>query len=122
MTTEITGKNFEKISPAVREKIDEKFSKLDKFNVQFIKNHILIEKDSHGVHTVEVTSSIPGSTLQASSSKDNLYATINDVFHKLERQLNKHQHKSESRRVSNGEKAKQMEINIENRIIEESNL
>ena len=51
------------------------------------------------------------SSLQASSSKDNLYASINDVFHKLERQLNKHQHKSESRRVSNGEKAKQMEIN-----------
>lgn len=122
MTTEITGKNFEKISPAVREKIDEKFSKLDKFNVPFIKNHILIEKDSHGVHTVEITSSIPGSTLQASSSKDNLYASINDAFHKLERQLNKHQHKSESRRVSNGEKAKQMEINIENRIIEESDL
>ncbi len=44
MTLEITGKNID-ITPAIRERFEFKFNKLEKLQVPLIKKHIMISKE-----------------------------------------------------------------------------
>jgi len=48
----------------------------------------------------DATINTPNGTLVASAKHDDMYTAINDLIAKLERQLNKVQHKSEARRAS----------------------
>ena len=49
--------------------------------------------------TVEASIGTPLGNLLASATSDDMYKAINEVEEKLERQLNKLQHKNESRRA-----------------------
>ncbi|WP_413113767.1 ribosome hibernation-promoting factor, HPF/YfiA family [Thaumasiovibrio sp. DFM-14] len=99
MNLEITGKNLD-VTPSIRARIEAKFSKLDKWEVPLLKRHAVISQQPNKRFKIEASASIPGGKLVASADHDDMYGAITDMFQKMERQLNKQQHKHEARRAS----------------------
>ena len=97
MTLNITSKQME-ITPAIREHVEERLAKLGKWQTQLINSHFVLNKVPNGF-TVEASIGTPLGNLLTSATSDDMYKAINEVEEKLERQLNKLQHKSESRRA-----------------------
>lgn len=102
MNVNITSKQME-ITPAIRTHIEDRLSKLDKWQVQLINPHIILSKE-HQAFSVDATISTPNGTLVASAKHDDMYAAINELINKLEKQLNKVQHKMDARRAYNSVK------------------
>ncbi|ASV33712.1 ribosome-associated translation inhibitor RaiA [Candidatus Hamiltonella defensa] len=96
MIVNITGKDID-ITPSISERINERFKKLDKWKAQLIHARVVMNKARNGFK-VDATIGVPHRSLFASAEDPDMYAAINEVFNKLERQLNKIQHKEESRR------------------------
>lgn len=93
----ITGINMD-ITNALRETIQSKLGKLDKFfhkekEVE-VEITLSIEKNRH---IVEVNIPVNGSILRAEESTDDMYTSIDNVVDKLIRQLRKQKSKLESR-------------------------
>ncbi|MFU2315978.1 ribosome-associated translation inhibitor RaiA [Rahnella sp. PCH160] len=107
MTVNITSKQMD-ITPAIREHIEGRLKKLDKWQTQLINPHVILSKGPQGF-VADATISTPNGTLVASATHDDMYAAINEMTAKLERQLNKAQHKGEARRAESGVK----ELNLE---------
>ncbi|MDO4627212.1 MAG: ribosome-associated translation inhibitor RaiA [Pasteurellaceae bacterium] len=97
MTLNITSKQMD-ITPAIREHIEGRLAKLSKWHTQLINPHFILAKTPQGF-AVEAAIGTPNGDLFASSEASDMYKAINEVEEKLERQLNKLQHKSESRRA-----------------------
>ncbi|HBO39560.1 MAG TPA: ribosome-associated translation inhibitor RaiA [Pasteurellaceae bacterium] len=97
MTLNITSKQMD-ITPAIRSHIEERLSKLEKWQTQLINPHFILNKIPQGF-SVDASIGTPLGDLFASAVAEDMYKAINDVEEKLERQLNKLQHKSESRRA-----------------------
>ncbi|EPF5870569.1 ribosome-associated translation inhibitor RaiA [Morganella morganii] len=102
MNVNITSKQME-ITPAIREHVENRLDKLSKWQVPLINPHIILAKDPQGF-VVDATISTPNGNLVASAKHADMYAAINDLLAKLERQLNKAQHKGEARRADNSVK------------------
>ncbi|QIQ21495.1 ribosome-associated translation inhibitor RaiA [Zophobihabitans entericus] len=98
MTLSITSKQMD-ITPAIRSYIEEKFAKLDKWRAQLINPHFILSKEPNGF-MIDATITTKGSPLVASAKHDDMYTAINELVGKLERQLNKIQHKGEARRAN----------------------
>ncbi|MGF1764566.1 ribosome hibernation-promoting factor, HPF/YfiA family [Aliivibrio kagoshimensis] len=112
MTVEIIGTNID-ITPAIRERIEAKFKKLDKWQADITGRHAGITKRANGQHKVEAYISLAGGKLVASAEQDDLFGAIRETLQKLERQMNKQQHKSESRRASHSESPVENDIEEE---------
>lgn len=95
MTLSITSKQMD-ITPAIRRYLEDKFSKLDKWRALLINPHFILSKEPDGF-IVDATIATKGTPLVASAKHIDMYAAINDLIGKLEKQLNKIQHKGESR-------------------------
>lgn len=99
MIINITSKQME-ITPAIRQHVEERLEKLAKWQTQLINPHIILSKQPQGQGFVaDATLSTPNGQLVASASHQDMYAAINELITKLERQLNKVQHKGEARRA-----------------------
>ncbi|PSV99991.1 ribosome hibernation-promoting factor, HPF/YfiA family [Photobacterium lipolyticum] len=103
MTVEITGKNID-ITPAIRERIEFKFKKLEKFQVPLISKHAVISKEPSRKFKIEASAAIPGGKIVASAEHDDMYGAITELYQKLERQLKKQTQKPAARRASHCEK------------------
>ncbi|MBG3014584.1 ribosome-associated translation inhibitor RaiA [Proteus faecis] len=99
MIINITSKQME-ITPALREHIESRLTKLNKWQVNLINPHIILTKDPKGF-SVDASIHTPNGQLVANAQHTDMYVAINDLLAKLERQLNKVQHKNESRRANN---------------------
>ncbi|WP_158147164.1 ribosome hibernation-promoting factor, HPF/YfiA family [Vibrio fluvialis] len=108
MQMNITGKNIE-ITSAIRNHIESKFKKLEKWQVDIIGCQASFSEEPNKQKKFEATVSIPKGQLIASAVHDDLYAAINEVEQKLERQLNKLRHKPEARRTDKPELEEQVE-------------
>ncbi|MDR9828043.1 ribosome-associated translation inhibitor RaiA [Vibrio sp. FNV 38] len=97
MKINMTGKNIE-LTSAIRAHIESKFKKLEKWQVDIIGCQATISEEPNKQKKIEAVISIPKGQLIASASQEDLYAAINEVEQKLERQLNKLRHKPEARR------------------------
>ena len=97
MTLNITSKQMY-ITPAIREHVEGRLAKLEKWHTQLINPHFVLNKVPNGF-TVEASIGTPLGSLLASATSDDMYKAINEVEEKLERQLNKLQHKGESKRA-----------------------
>lgn len=92
----VHGKNVE-VTDALREYIEKKFGKMGKysrhiheFNVELsIAKNPRIKKNQ----AVHVTTSLDGSLLRAEDASENMYATIDLVADKMDRQLKKYEDK-----------------------------
>ncbi|AUW02965.1 ribosome hibernation-promoting factor, HPF/YfiA family [Vibrio campbellii] len=102
MTMNITGKNIE-ITSAIRAHIESKFKKLEKWQVDIIGCQATFSEEPNKQKKFEAIIKVPKGQLIASATHEDLYAAINEVEQKLERQLNKLTHKPEARRSSKPE-------------------
>jgi ribosome-associated inhibitor A len=98
MTVKITSKQME-ITPAIRTHIEERLTKLEKWQTQLINPHFILNKIPQGF-SAEASIGTPLGDLFAGAEGEDMYKTINDLEEKLERQLNKLQHKGEARRAN----------------------
>ncbi|MBR9788441.1 MAG: ribosome-associated translation inhibitor RaiA [Vibrionaceae bacterium] len=102
MTMNITGKNIE-ITSAIRAHIESKFKKLEKWQVDLIGCQATFSEEPNKQKKFEAVVKVPKGQLIASATHEDLYAAINEVEQKLERQLNKLTHKPEARRANKPE-------------------
>ncbi|CAJ0991078.1 ribosome-associated translation inhibitor RaiA [Pantoea sp. Nvir] len=98
MIINITSKQME-ITAAIRNHIGDRFAKLEKWQTHLINPHIVISKASKEF-VADATINTPNGTLIARAKHEDMYTAINDLSSKLERQLNKVQHKPEARRAA----------------------
>jgi ribosome-associated inhibitor A len=96
MNIEITSKQIE-ITPTIKEAIASQFEKLERHLVDLISSHVIISQEPQAFK-IEANIVIPQGKLFAHSSDNDLYSAIHSLGQKLERQLNKHSHKSHSHR------------------------
>ncbi|MCK8824096.1 ribosome hibernation-promoting factor, HPF/YfiA family [Fuchsiella alkaliacetigena] len=89
----IRGKNIE-ITDALREYVEEKVGKLERYfdDVPAIEAHISLEVEKER-HIVEVTVHIDGLMLRGEEVTGDMYASIDGVIDKLERQTRKYKTK-----------------------------
>ncbi len=87
----VTGKNVE-VTEAMKDVAVQKISKLEKFFTPETSANITMSVEKL-VHKIEVTIPIKGSVIRAEEHDDTMYAAIDMVVDKLERQLIKHRKK-----------------------------
>jgi ribosome-associated inhibitor A len=102
MILNITSKQME-ITEAIRHHVEERLSKLEKWQTHLINPHIVLSKEPKEF-VADATINTPNGTLVASAKHADMYTAINDLIAKLERQLNKAQHKPEARRANSSVK------------------
>lgn len=102
MRVEITGKNID-ITNSIRERITSRFEKLEKWQLDLLNPHAVISEEPNKHFKIEAGVSVPGGKLIASAEHEDMYTAINEVGHKLEKQINKIAHKGEARRASHAE-------------------
>lgn len=96
------------VSPAVKEYAEKKISKMDRFfaNIQeiVIDFDILKNKDDTERQYASATVWASGTILRAQETSETLYASIDSIFDKLEKQLKKYNEKLKERKVSSDNK------------------
>ncbi|OON38822.1 ribosomal subunit interface protein [Izhakiella australiensis] len=97
MILNITSKQME-ITEAIRNHVEERLAKLEKWQTQLINPHIVLSKESNEF-VADANINTPNGPLVASAKHIDMYSAINDLIGKLEKQLNKAQHKGEARRA-----------------------
>lgn len=92
----ITSK-FIDVKPSIREYVASRFEKLERMQVPMLTPHVYINKEG-GNYVVEANIQIPFGKLFAQAEHENLFAAINALEQKLERQMIRHIHRPDSRR------------------------
>lgn len=87
MKIKLVGKNVE-ITEGLRESVNKKLSKLDKFFKEEVNANVLLEVQK-GSHKVEVTIPFNGGILRSEETNDDMYKSIDLIIDKLERQIRK---------------------------------
>ncbi|MDU6442043.1 MAG: ribosome-associated translation inhibitor RaiA, partial [Pantoea sp.] len=87
------------ITAAIRDHVEDRLAKLEKWQAHLINPHIVLSK-APKEFVADATINTPNGTLVASAKHEDMYTAINDLIGKLERQLNKVQHKPEARRAA----------------------
>lgn len=98
MKVEIVSKIMD-ITPAIRERVESRFDKLERLQVPLIKPHVVLGKEGQSF-VIEATVSIPSGTLFAQAEHEDVYAAITDVGQKLERQINRYTEKPNAHRAA----------------------
>jgi putative sigma-54 modulation protein len=90
----IRGENIE-VTPAIREYVEKKISKLERYFTETPEAnvHVNLKVYQDKKAKVEVTIPLPHLVLRAEESKDDMYAAIDLISDKLERQIRKHKTK-----------------------------
>lgn len=93
MNLSIRGQQIE-VTDALRDYVDKKLSKLEKyFDAPLNSDGTVTLSTTRGLHVVEVTIPLKGLVLRAEDKSDDMYASIDSVIDKLERQIRKHKTK-----------------------------
>ncbi|MBM7071956.1 ribosome-associated translation inhibitor RaiA [Shewanella sp. 202IG2-18] len=92
----ITSKHLE-VTPSIKEKVEAKFEKLARHDVQLINPHVIITQEKQ-IFKIEASVGIPNGELFAHAKSENLYAAIKAMGQKLEKQLNRTQDKPTAQR------------------------
>lgn len=79
--------------PAIRQHVADRLAKLEKWQTHLINPHIILSKEPQGF-VADATINTPNGVLVASGKHEDMYTAINELINKLERQLNKLQHKA----------------------------
>jgi len=96
----VTGKNIE-VTEALKDIAVQKISKLEKFFTSETSANITMSVEKK-IHKIEVTIPIKGSAIRAEEHDETMYAAIDLVVDKLERQLIKHRQKIVDRHRHSG--------------------
>ena len=96
----VTGKNIE-VTEALKDAAVSKIMKLEKFFTPETSANITMSVEKL-IHKIEVTIPLKGSVIRAEEHEDSMYAAIDLVVDKLERQLIKHRQKIVARHRNSG--------------------
>jgi len=88
MRITISGKNLE-ITDSLRNQINKKVSKLERFFGEDVEAQVTLSVEGYR-HIIEVTIPFNGIVIRGEEATDNMYASIDMVVDKLERQIRKH--------------------------------
>lgn len=92
---QITGKNL-KLTPTLKTDVDHKFQKLEKHFSHMTSIHVTleVEKVNHREqHTAKALINLPRGNIVAEETSDDMYASIDVLIDKLDKQLIKHKEK-----------------------------
>ncbi|MEM5794943.1 MAG: ribosome-associated translation inhibitor RaiA [Bacillota bacterium] len=98
MNINVRGKNIE-ITPALREHVEKRLRRVTRF-FEDLREVYVILKVEKGRHIVEVTIPLNGITLRGEESSPDMYASVDMVVDKLEKQLSKHKEKLKKYRAT----------------------
>jgi len=111
MNYNVRGENIE-VTPALREYVEKKLSKLERyFNGAPDANVYVNLKVYTNKHKIEVTIPMSGLVLRAEETHEDMYAAIDLVGDKLERQIRKHKTKVNRKYREQGSTRSLFEIN-----------
>lgn len=96
MLPEITSKIIS-VTPAIRAHISSRFDKLERMQVPMISPHVYISKEGEQ-YIVEASIQIPFGKLFAQAEHADLFAAVNLLQQKMERQMIRHIHRPDARR------------------------
>lgn len=99
MKITVNGKNIE-ITAALRSTVEKKISKLEKYFNPDVEAHATLSVQKSR-HIIEVTIPFNGVLLRGEESNDDMYASIDLVVDKIERQIRKQKTKIERRTHGN---------------------
>ncbi|MBO5564966.1 MAG: ribosome-associated translation inhibitor RaiA [Lachnospiraceae bacterium] len=91
MKLTIVGKNIE-VTPALKETIEDKLGKLDKFFNQETAADVMLTVDKER-HKIEVTIPVKGDIIRSEQTSNDMYVSIDLVEEVIERQLKKYKNK-----------------------------
>ena len=91
MILNITGRNFE-VTPAIRDYVQAKLGRLDKHFDSIVNAQVILSTEPQQ-HKAEVTLHLTGKHLHCSDTESSLYAAIDLLADKLERQIIKYKTK-----------------------------
>ncbi len=100
MKSIINGKNVG-VTNALRETIESKLSKLDKFFHEDMEAQVTLSVEKER-QIIEVTIPVSGAILRAVDNSEDMYASIDGVVDKLTRQLKKHKGKLQEKHKKGG--------------------
>ncbi|UOF91380.1 ribosome-associated translation inhibitor RaiA [Fodinisporobacter ferrooxydans] len=93
MKVKVRGDNIQ-ITGALQEYVERKLGRLDKFFDATPTHDVQVTLSViHGIHTVEVTMIVQGMIIRAEEKSGDMYASIDLVADKLEKQIEKHKSK-----------------------------
>lgn len=93
MKVNVRGDNIQ-ITGALQEYVEKKLGRLDKFFDATPTHEVHVTLSViHGIHTVEVTMIVQGVIIRAEEKSGDMYASIDLVADKIEKQIEKHKSK-----------------------------
>lgn len=95
MNLNITGHHIE-VTPAIREYVTSKLDRVIRHFDHVTSTHVILSVDKL-VQKAEVTLHVKGKDIFADATDSNLYASIDMVADKLDRQIVKHKEKTKER-------------------------
>jgi len=105
MQIDVTGHHVELTDP-LRNYVNEKFERLERHFDQVTDVHVILSVEKLR-HTAEATIHISGGKLFADSTNGDMYAAIDSLTDKLDRQIKKHKEKLTDHHRSEGAMKKQ---------------
>ncbi|HEY3368923.1 MAG TPA: ribosome-associated translation inhibitor RaiA [Symbiobacteriaceae bacterium] len=100
MQLAVRGKNIE-VTNTLREYLEKKVSKIEKFIDQPVNAQVLMYVE-RGRHIVEVTAALNGLLIRGEEATGDMYASIDLVADKLEKQVKKYKSRFDKRGKENG--------------------
>jgi len=105
MQIDVTGHHVELTDP-LRNYVNEKFERLERHFDHVTDVHVILSVEKLR-HTAEATMHITGGKLFADSTEEDMYAAIDSLTDKLDRQIKKHKEKITDHHRSEGAIKKQ---------------
>lgn len=100
MQINITGQQMD-VTPALREYAQSKFQRLERHFDQITRVHVILSVEKER-HKAEATVSVIRGELFADTVEESMYAAIDELMDKLDRQLKKHKEKLTDHHRSEG--------------------
>ncbi|HHJ14933.1 MAG TPA: ribosome-associated translation inhibitor RaiA [Gammaproteobacteria bacterium] len=100
MHIDVTGHHVD-ITEPMRAYVDEKLQKLERHFDHVTDVHVILSVEKLR-HTAEATVSLSGGKLFADATEENMYAAIDGLADKLDRQIRKHKEKLTDHHRSEG--------------------
>lgn len=91
MQINLTGHHID-MTPALRSYVEDKFGRLQRHFDHMISAHVILSVEKER-HTAEATVHVNGGSLFADVQHDDMYAAIDGLIDKLDRQIKKHKEK-----------------------------
>lgn len=104
MQTSITGHHIE-VTAALRDRISTKMEKLERHFDHVTDIHVILSVEKQR-HQAEATVNVSGAKLYAKSVEDDMYAAVDSLVDKLDRQVKKHKEKLTDHHARDANKSK----------------